>query len=314
MDEALPNRSAWARSALLAVLGVALLAALVVRYGRGEVLDALLAADVGLLLAAFAVFCAQIPLLALRWWWVLRLLGVSARFSDILAAHCGSAVTNFAAPGHFGEALLSGWLGRTGRAPGVEAFTALMACKLLTVLISLAMLAIGLLGTDAPALRPLRAPALIGLGLGILGGALVLAVGRESSDELRGLARLLQRARSTLRRLRRSPRALAAGVALTALNAITLCVMLALVYAAAGAPLGPLDAVLLRAIDSLGHGVSGWLPGNLGVDEAVFTLASHHGFGVDAPLALTAALLHKGIVVGYVILAAGVFAALGVKR
>ena len=148
MDDGPQNASPWLRSALLVAAGLGVLGALVAVYGRGEVLDALLEADRPLLAAALAVFCLQLPLLALRWWWVLRLLGVRVRFADILAAQSGAAVTNFVAPGHFGEALLSAWLDRTGRAPGVEAFTALLACKALTLLVSLAMLAAGLMGSD----------------------------------------------------------------------------------------------------------------------------------------------------------------------
>ncbi len=314
MDDAQQNARPWARSVGFAGLGIGVLVGLILVTGRGEVLDALLGAHMGLFAAAFAVFCLQIPLLALRWWWVLRLLDVPTRFSDILAAHCGAAVTNFVVPGHVGEAVLSAWLERTGRAPGVEAFTALVACKCLTLLISLAMLAAGLLGTDAEALRPWRAPALIALGSAVAAGLLALQLEGRSDADATGFARLVQRARATVQDLRRRPAALAAGTVLTMLNAVALCVVLGLVYAACGAGLSPVDTVLLRAVDTLGHAFAGWIPGNLGVDEVVLTVTSHHGLGVTGPLAVGSALLHKGIVFGYVLLAGGIFAAIGRRR
>jgi uncharacterized membrane protein YbhN (UPF0104 family) len=313
MNDAPQKASPWFRSLALAGVGVGLLVGLWAMYGQGEVGDALRRADRGLLLLALGLFCLQIPILALRWWWVLRLLGMPIRFGDILAAHCGAAVTNFALPGHFGEAVLSAWLERTGRAPGVEAFTALVACKVLTVLVSLGMLAVGLLATDADAFRPLRGPTFVAVVLGVIGAVLVVRYGGSAEAEGSGWRRIVARARVTLADLGRNPGALLAGLSLTVVNAVVVCFVLACVYAAAGAPLSATDTVLLRAIDSLGHGVAGWIPGNLGVDEAVFTLASHHGLGVDGPLALTSALLHKGVVIGYVAIAGLVFVATGAR-
>lgn len=299
------------RSALLAGLGIAVLVGLVWFYGTDEVLGALRDARLDLVLAAFVLFCLQIPILTLRWWWILRRLGMPTRFSDILAAHCGASVTNFMVPGHVGEAVLSAWLGRTGRAPGVEAFTALVACKVLSVLIALGLFVAGLLATDAEALQPMRAPALGALALGSLALLVVLRVGGGTREDAVGVLRLVHRARATLLDLGRSPSALAVGFFITLFNTLLVCVVLGLVFAACGAPLGAVDTVLLRSLDTVGHGLAGWMPGNLGVDEIILTFGSQYGLSIDGPVALSSALLHRAIVLGYVLVAGGIFAALG---
>lgn len=314
MDEAAQNASPWLRTAAFSAAGLLLLGGLVWAYGEGGVGPAVAGAHPGMLAAALAVFCLQIPILALRWWWVLQRLGIQARFGDILAAHSGAAVTNFFLPGHFGEAVLSVWLGKTRRAPGVEAFTALVACKVLTLLVSLGMLVAGLLATQSEVLAPLRLPVVGALVLGVAAFGALLVFGGRGGPGTGGLAAKVERARGTLRSLGQDPGALAIGTGLTVLNAFGLCLVLGLVYGAVGAPLTAMDTVLLRAVDTIGHVFSGWIPGNLGIDEAVLTVTSHHGLGVEAPLAFTSALLHKGLVVLYVGLCGLVFLGLGTRR
>jgi uncharacterized protein (TIRG00374 family) len=296
-------------------LGAALVFALVYRVGAGELASTLRSADRRLLLLAFVLFLTQLFTLTLRWWAALRLLGHDVRFLSLFRAVCGLNFVNFWAPGHFGEPLLAFWLGRGGRAPGVDAFAALVASKAVATLLNLAILLICLpflaskAGEEAARLGGLALLLVLGAAAAlslVLHPRLARALARWLATRA-PLARVSGRVEAGVLRFRdafvflgRSPRALAVVAGLSLLKMGTIVAVMMLLYRAVASPVDVFGATFLETVDGLGNMVAVWIPANLGVQEAIHSSAAVAGLAVDAPAALAAALLVKLLLLGHV--------------
>ena len=171
------RRSLILQTTLAGLVGLGLLVSLLAWAGPREIADTLADADPALMTLAFVLYSSQTLTMALRWWLGMRLLGHPASFVSLLRANSAGNVINFLAPGHLGEPLVATWLGRTGRAAGVEAFTVLVASKGISMLLN-GFLVVGclpLLVSDAWRQSPTSAGALIlgalaatALGFGLL--------------------------------------------------------------------------------------------------------------------------------------------------
>jgi glycosyltransferase AglD len=318
------------RGAFAFGVGLALLCTLVAWSGPARVWEVLGAADPRLLGIAAAILLAQPFTVGVRWWLALRLCGYEGRFVSLLRATVVSQVTNFVAPGHFGEPVAATWLGRTGRAPGVEAFGLLVATKAVASLLNIVLL----LACLGPLATPVRGSALPQASL-IAGLALLLTVaaftailhpgiaawgtvvlgrgtrtvaaltdrrGQDGDPRSVRLARWVEafcgRFRGSFVLLARRPGALTATTALSVLKIGSLVVVVWLIYAALGAPIGPAAATFIAAADAAGNMAAVWVPGNMGVQEVVHTSAAAGALGIEQSVAVSAALVVKGLVVG----------------
>jgi len=311
----------------LLVLGVAILGGLVFAVGAQEVRTTLLAGDRRLLFAAFLCLTSQTLTMGLRWWAALRLLGFRVQFVDILRANCLSNLLNFAAPGHFGEPIVAAWLGRGGRAPPVEAFSVLIAVKAISTLLNgvILLLSLGFLLGGAPVgdLAALAAvvavvllaavgllfavlhPSALRLGVRVgtaLAGGVGRRLGRPEWETSAGptLAGAAARVTATFALCRQRPVALVAATGLSLVKVASLLAMMALIFAAYGQPIGFVGAMFLETVDALANIVSIWIPGNLGVQEAILSGAASAGLATDGPTALSAAIASKALLTVHV--------------
>lgn len=312
------------------LVGAALIALLIAWAGPEAVASTLRTGDLALLAAAFALTTSQTLTMALRWWAALRLLGHRASFVSILRANSLSNVVNFVAPGHFGEPLAATWLGRTNRAGGVEAFSVLVGCKAIGTLLNLALL-LGCVPLLAGEVWRRSWGQVVGLTAAVciiaLLGLLLLANRRTATRVARalswgfGLLRLpglargaaagMDRFRATFALFTTHPAALAA-VALASLVKIAALVgAIQLTYAAFGHPMAPLEALFIETMNTVGKLLSIWIPGNLGLEEAIHAGAAHGGLGVDEALATSASLATKAILTLHVAFGAVLAALLG---
>ncbi len=334
------RRALILQTTLAGLLGLALLAVLLIWAGPQEIADTLAEADPLLLSLAFLLYSSQTLTMGLRWWLGMRLLGHRASFVSLLRANSAGNVINFVAPGHLGEPLVSAWLGRSGRAGGVEAFTVLVASKGLSMLLN-AFLVLGclpLLVSESWRQSPGSAAALIagaiagtaigfallvnkpvsrlvaqGLSFGcrLLLGRVGQRDGRSLGDRLaERSAAVVERFRATFSLLLRRPLALVAVVGTSLLKIGTLVAAIHFIYAAFGSPLGPTELVFLQSVDAVGALLSIWIPGNLGVQEAILTGAAVGGFGTGEALAASASVALKAILIVHTVFGAILVAAL----
>jgi len=323
--------------ALLLALGVALLVVTVRMFGTDQVMQELAGADRALLGWAALLFFSQFFTMGLRWWITLRLLGHPVRAISLFRANAASNFVNFFAPGHFGEPLISAWLAKSGRAPGVEAFSALVGSKVLATILSFSLLvacvpllmarteaswlaqvagtavaiAIGTIIALAILLRPHVAAWGAALAGRWVGGA--IAVLRPSLGErvrIR-LESLLLGVRDTLATFATRPAALLGSAAVSALKIATQIGFVTVLFAAFGTELTVGGATFLVTVDVLQNAVSIWIPANLGVQEAILTAAAAGGLAVDGSVAASAAIAHKVILVVHVGLGGLAFLVLG---
>lgn len=324
---------AWARALLWLGLGVGAVAALLAAIGWSEVEAALRATKPRPFALAAALYLLQMPLMGLRWWVGLRLLGHQAAYLSLLRAAAGASVVNFVAPGQFGEPLLAAWLDRKGLAPGVEAFAVLFATKVLATLLNLVLLAAcvpGLLPAGGYDFRAQLAVLLAGAALPFaafvtamlddrlsaraagfavhLAGRLARRFRPESAERWADrTAHFARRLREPFQLFAGRPGALALVLGLSLGKSALVACSIACVYVALGTPLDPWGALFVQTVDTLGHLASIWIPGDLGVQEVVLTTAAVAGLGLDAPTAAAAALLQKALLAGYVLAAIPVF-------
>jgi len=311
---------------VLLLLGVVVLAVTVSFFGTDEVLRQLAAADRRLLGWAALVFFTQFFTMGLRWWLTLRLLGHRVPFVSILRANAGSNFLNFFAPGHFGEPAMAAWLGRTGRADGVEAFSALVGAKVLATIMSFMVLiaCVPLLyaRTDSSwllqvggtatalgigtliALVILLRPAVASWGARLAGrivrrafGALRPDLGDTAAERVEGV---LLRIRDRLATFATHPGALLGAASISALKVGSQILFVVLLFRAFGHELTVAGATFLVTVDVLQNAVSIWIPANLGVQEALITAAATGGLDVLGPLAASAALAQKGILLVHI--------------
>ena len=333
-----PHRRRLLRSALLLAVGL-LLVWLLVACCDGRVVKATLAgADPGLVILALALFLTQSVTVGARWWVALRLCGYEGRFLSLIRANSASNLINFLAPGHFGEPISAGWLARTGRAPGAEAFGLLVATKVvgttLHFVVLLACLPVLLAGARTGAIVQTAVMAVAGLVVATLvaGAMLHPAVARwgTRTAELltrsslrrfdgcepgeRRSERLAGKVRSTFERVRgsfvllaRDPLALGAVAGLGGLKSILLAASFALLYSAIGHPMGPAAATFVMSSDGLANIASVWIPGNLGIQEFVHSSAAAGGLGVPVAVAVSAALIVKGMMAIHALFGAGLW-------
>ncbi len=312
------------------LVGLGLIAALLLWAGPDEVGRTLRSADPWLLGAALALTVSQTLWMGLRWWAGMRLLGHPASFVSILRANCASNVINFVAPGHFGEPLASAWLGRTDRAGGVEAFSVLVGCKAIGTLLNLTLLlaCIPLLTADVWRRSWGQVVGLTAVvSVVALLGLLLLANRRTAAQVARLLAggfRLLrmprlalgaeagmERFRSTFARFAVRPAALGAVTLTSLVKIVALVGAIQLTYAAFGHPMAPLEALFIETMNTVGKLLSIWIPGNLGLEEAIHAGAAHGGLGVDEALATSASLALKGLLTLHLAFGALLVAVLG---
>ena len=317
------------RAVLLLGVGVALLAALLHQTGSVRVASLLAEADRTLLLLAALVYCSQSLLVGLRWWVALRLCGLPAGPVAILRASVMSNVVNFVAPGHFGEPAAAAWLGRTGRAPGVEAFGLLVAIKALASLLNIVVLlaCLGLLAAQVPvdggrqawllsggalALTVAAFTAILHPGLAAVGTRLCArlvraalspfdrGIGGAEPRSLR-LGRQMEdfcgRFRASFVLLARRPWALGVTLALSVFKVASLVLTVWLLYAALGTSLTTAEATLIASADAAGNLAAIWIPANLGVQEVVHTTAAAAALSIDQAVAVSGALAVKGLMV-----------------
>jgi len=325
------------RTALLALAGLVLFAGLLRYVGLDEVRGHLAAADPRLLAVAALLFFTQILTMGGRWWIAMRLLGIEAGLLAVIRANCGSNFINFYAPGHFGEPMMAVWLGETKGAPGVEAFTVLIACKVVATVMNLGLLLFCLpflAGAGADSLLWQVGATIVficaGTAFGVfvvvhrataerLGALLVTASVRvarrlrpASADGVgRVVAKLVGRFTDTFALFARDPRTLVVVAAMSALKMGTIIGVMMVLYRAFGVPVSWFAATFLETVDVLGHLVSIWIPGNMGVQEWIMTTAAHVGLNIDEGVAASAAIAHKGILLVHITLGGALFAGLG---
>ena len=317
------------RGALLLGAGVVLLWLLVRHSGQARVQEVLESADRGTLAIAALVFLSQPFTVGARWWLALRLCGFEGRPVSLLRGVVVSQVTNFVAPGHFGEPVAAAWLGRTGRAPGVEAFGLLVATKAVSSLLNIvvlmaclgplttevspealpqaALISLLALGFTAAAFTAILHPRIAGWGTGVLARTVRVLVGLFERARAEGEPRSVRlgrwveafcgRFRGSFVLLASRPAALASTTALSGLKVASLVVVVWLVYAALGSPITPAGATFVGSADAAGNMAAVWVPGNLGVQEAIHTSAAAGALGIAQPVAVSAALVVKGLMV-----------------
>lgn len=324
--------------ALLLLLGLLLLWALVLHSGVEAVRATLASTDGRLLLVALALFLSQSVTVGLRWWVALRLCGYEGRLLSLLRANSASNLINFLAPGHFGEPASAAWLASTGRAPGPEAFGLLVATKAVGTALNLAVLLVCLPVLLASAHAGVLAQAVLIAGGGLVFASLVTTAvlhpriadwgtgvatsltrtslvpfDREGSPERRsdrmaGRVRdLFQRFRTSFVLLAKNPLALGAVAGMATLKAVFLVASLALVYAAVGYPVNAASATFIMSLDGLANIASVWIPGNLGLQEFVHSSAAVSGLAVPEAVAVSAALLVKGMMAVHALVGAGLW-------
>ncbi len=325
------SRSSLAlQGGLLLALGIGIVWALLAHFGADEVRTTLLAGDRLLLGLAFLAFASQILTMGLRWWWTLRLIGIRVPLVTILRANCASNVINFVAPGHFGEPAMAIWLDKARGVRGVDAFTVLIACKVVATLMNL-----GLLLFCLPFLRtPATEGAMVQLGwttaflLGMTAVGLVVVLypriayagarlaaslvsrllepmGRSGDKGERwatATESLIRRFRDTFALFTSRPTVLLAAALLSATKMVTMIVVMMLIYAAFGTPLSAFAATFLETIDVLGNMVSIWIPANMGLQEAVHTAAATAGLQLEGSVAVAASLAMKVILTAHILL------------
>ena len=302
-----PRPASLIRTALLALAGITLLAGLVRYVGMEEVRTHLAGADSRYLAAAAGLFFTQFLTMGGRWWLAMRLLGLDASFLAIVRANCGSNFVNFYAPGHFGEPMMAAWLGETRGAPAVEAFAVLIACKVVATFLNLGLLLFCLpflagAGSDE-LLWQVGATILFvcaGTGVGlyvVLHRATAERAGvfavraalvairrvRPAAEEgaQRVLEKLVRRFTDTFALFARHPPTLLAVVAMSALKMGTIIGVVMVLYRAFDVPVSWFGATFLETVDVLGHLVSIWIPGNMGIQEWIMTSAAHVGLNID---------------------------------
>jgi len=331
------RRRGVVRTVLLAVAGVVLFMGLLRYVGLDEVRGHLLAADPALLGAAALLFFTQILTMGGRWWLAMRLLGIEASLLAVIRANCGSNFVNFYAPGHFGEPMMAAWLGETKGAPGVEAFTVLIACKVVATVMNLGLLLLCLpfltgagddsllwqvgvtivficCGTAAGVFVVIhRATAeRIGAGVVSVAGAVAARVRPASADTVRRVVgKLVGKFTETFALFARDPRTLVAVAGMSALKMGTIIGVMMVLYRAFGVPVSWFGATYLETVDVLGHLVSIWVPGNMGVQEWILTTAANVGLNIDEGVAASAAIAHKAILLVHITLGGALFVGLG---
>lgn len=276
--------------------------------GAQEVGAALADADRGLVGLAFLLLSTMTLTLGLRWWLALRLLGHPARLVSIIRAGCGLNLVNFVAPGHFGEPLLAAWLGRSGRAPGVEAFTVLIGCKVLATLLNVAALVV-CVPLVLSETRPADSRSLVFVTLASLAAGL-LALALLTHPRPARLHPVVARFRATMVLFATSPRAIAAVLGFGVVKLGTVVAAIALVYASLGTSLSVAGSTFLTSADALGNLAAIWVPGNLGVQEAIHSVAAVQAVGVDGPTAVAAALIFKTLLVLHISVGGALFVVL----
>jgi len=303
------TRSRLLRWGLPVALGLGLLGGLIHLAGGEAIRQTLASADLKLLALAMLVFGIQLPLMGLRWWAGMRLLGYRAGFVTILRANAGSNLVNFVAPGHFGEPGMAAWLERTGRAPGVEAFSVLVACKALATLLNLGVLLVCLPMLARESLgAELRTLSLAVVGVTVLAFLGLCALLHPRLGERWAVMR---RFRATFSLFARSPRALLVVGGISMLKIGIMIGAFQLVYASLGAPVSLYAATFLESVDALGRFLSIWVPANLGIEEAIHSLAASQGLSMSGPVSVSAALLCKGILTVHISLGAILYVILG---
>ena len=331
------RRGGALRTIALGIAGLVLFYGLIRWIGLDEVATRLGSADPVLLGAAAVLFFTQILTMGGRWWLAMKLLGIESSLLAVIRANCGSNFVNFYAPGHFGEPMMAVWLGKTKGAPGVEAFTVLIACKVVATVLNLGLLLFCLpflagAGDDS-LLWQVGATIVfvcVGTALGVfvvihrataerLGAVAVRLSGRlarrlrpASADKVElVVGKLVGRFTETFALFARDPRTLVAVVGMSALKMGTIIGVVMLLYRAFGVPVSWFDATFLETVDVLGHLVSIWIPGNMGVQEWIMTTAAHVGLNIDEGIAASAAIAHKGILLIHITLGGALFAGLG---
>jgi uncharacterized protein (TIRG00374 family) len=325
------------QAALLLGFGGVVLASVVQFFGAAEVAQRLRDADRGLLALAAAVFFTQFFTMGLRWWVTLRLLGHDVAAIPLFRANAAANFVNFFAPGHFGEPLLATWLARTGRAPGVEAFSALVGSKVVATILSFCLLvacvpllvtaaeaswlsqvagaagalAVGTVGAWIVLLRPSVASAgaallarTVGASVGLVRPALASRVAGSTEALVLGV-------RDGLAHFGSRPVALLGSAALSATKVASQIGFVTLLYRAFGQEVTVAGAAFLVTVNVLQNAISIWIPANLGVQEALLVAAAAGGLAIDGSVAASAALAQKAILIVHVLLGAAAFVVLG---
>jgi uncharacterized protein (TIRG00374 family) len=244
---------------------------------------------------------------------------------------------NFYAPGHFGEPMMAVWLGRTKGAPGVEAFTVLIACKVVATVMNLGLLLFCLpflMGGGSDSLLWQVGATIVfictGTALGVyvvthrasaerlgdvcvrLSVAIMTRVRPASAGTIEGLVqKVVRRFTDTFTLFARHPPTLVVVAAISALKMGTIIGVVMLLYRAFDVPVSWFGATFLETVDVLGHLASIWIPGNMGIQEWILTTAAHVGLQIDESVAASAAIAHKGILLLHITLGGAVFAGLG---
>lgn len=318
-------------------MGLGLLAATVSAFGTEEVLGRLEAADRRLLGWAALVFFSQFFTMGFRWWFTLYLLGHRVPVIPLLRANAASNFVNFFAPGHFGEPLMATWLGRSGRAPGVEAFSALIGSKVVATILSFAVLVgciplllartqaswlLQIAGTAVAialgtivAFTILLQPSIAAWGAGLAGrimrsllGAVRPELGERAGTFAEGT---LLEVRDTLATFATQPKALLGSAAVSSVKIALQIVFVILLFAAFEQDLTVAGATFLVTVDVLQNAISIWIPANLGVQEAMLTAAAAGGLTIAGSIAVSAAVAHKAILLAHVGLGGVAFVVLG---
>ena len=336
-----PRARRIAVGGLLLMVGLLLVAALVAHSGADAVMTTLAGADQRLLALALALFLSQSLTVGIRWWVALRLCGYEGRLLSLLRANSASNLINFLAPGHFGEPTSSAWLATTGRAPGAEAFGLLVATKavgmglnLAVLLVSLPLLLAGphtgavsqamLIAAGGLIVTVLAFGAVLHPGIARWGTGLATALARAAlgpfdrgDGQLGRSHRLSRRVEDLFRRFResfvtlaRDPLALGAVTGLATVKAVCLVASMGLVYAAVGHPVDAVSATFIMSLDGLANIVSVWIPANLGLQELVHSSAAVGGLAVPEAVAVSAALVVKGMMGVHAVVGAGLWLAL----
>ncbi len=302
------------QAALLLGFGGVVLASVVQFFGAAEVAQRLRDADRGLLALAAAVFFTQFFTMGLRWWVTLRLLGHDVAAIPLFRANAAANFVNFFAPGHFGEPLLATWLARTGRAPGVEAFSALVGSKVVATILSFCLLVacVPLLVTAAEAswLSQVAGAAgalavrTVGASVGLVRPALASRVAGSTEALVLGV-------RDGLAHFGSRPVALLGSAALSATKVASQIGFVTLLYRAFGQEVTVAGAAFLVTVNVLQNAISIWIPANLGVQEALLVAAAAGGLAIDGSVAASAALAQKAILIVHVLLGAAAFVVLG---
>lgn len=321
----------------LLVVGLVLFAAVLHHVGLDAVVSELRGANRALLMVAALVFFTQFFTMGFRWWLAMRMLGHETRLIPILRANSGSNFINFFAPGHFGEPAMALWLARSNKAPGVEAFTVLVGCKIVATILSFAVLLaclpfltarsespwlmqVGVTVASVILATALALTLLLRPGISTWAATLTGRVVRGSLGRLRpdlgerlagALGGALLRTRDTLALFVSRPAALLATAAVSAVKIGLQIVFVVLLYAAFGQQLSVSGATFLVTVDVLQNLVSIWIPANMGVQEAVLIAAAAGGLSIEPAVAASATIAHKLILIAHVGLGGIAFLLLG---